>query len=171
MRRLPTVEQVRQLPTNLSTTVPPEYIDHNGHMNVRHYLDLQVAGCELRFGELDMGGDYPARSGGLLGIFTAEHHLSYYAEVHEGDTVSVHPRLVGASDKVMHIMALTVNDTTGRLAATMEVTIIHVDMTTRRPVPMPEDHLLRVKKTAEDHAQLEWPAPVCGVMGVTRRKD
>ena len=41
---IPTLEDVLMLPAALKTTVTPDFIDINGHMNVRHYLDLNVSG-------------------------------------------------------------------------------------------------------------------------------
>ena len=39
-RAYPTVAQVLQLPSLTIRTVPPGWQDLNGHVNVRHYLEL-----------------------------------------------------------------------------------------------------------------------------------
>ena len=38
--QFPTVEQVKQLPLLMQKTIPPEYEDQNGHVNIQHYLGL-----------------------------------------------------------------------------------------------------------------------------------
>ena len=40
MTKLPTFDQVMKLPALVEATISPDYIDANGHMNIRHYLEL-----------------------------------------------------------------------------------------------------------------------------------
>ena len=40
---MPTVSQVDDLPVLMEKVVPPEWQDLNGHVNVRHYLELYDA--------------------------------------------------------------------------------------------------------------------------------
>ena len=40
---MPTVAQVDDLPPLLEKVIPPEWQDLNGHVNVRHYLELSDA--------------------------------------------------------------------------------------------------------------------------------
>jgi acyl-CoA thioesterase FadM len=100
--------------------IPSAYEDENGHMNIRHYFDLEAQAIAEVFDRMGITDDYRATRG--QGFFTAEHHIRYYAEVHVGDRVSVHARIVERSDKVVHAMAFLVDDTTERLASTLEVT-------------------------------------------------
>ena len=43
---MPTVEQLAALPTYLRKTIPPEYKDAMGHMNIRWYMALYDDGSE-----------------------------------------------------------------------------------------------------------------------------
>ncbi|MCD9200147.1 thioesterase family protein [Aeromicrobium wangtongii] len=161
---VPTYEQVTELPAQTVTVVPSEYIDENGHMNIGRYFELGGRALWDRcIDELGMDEDYLTARG--MSTFTAEHHLRYFAEILQGQEASVHVRLIARSDKVLHGTSLIVNRTTRRLACTMEFTVIHIDMGTRRPTPFPEDvaGLLDTALKADD---LAWPAPVCGAMGV-----
>lgn len=164
---VPTYEQVDELPRHLERVVPPEYIDENGHMNIGRYLELGGTGLWLRCQrELGMPEDYIQQRG--MSTFTAEHHLTYHAEMLEGDDVSVRVRLVARSSKVMHAVCLIVDETHRRLACTMETTVVHMDMTYRRPADFPDDvaALIDAGLAADERP---WPAPVCGAMGVRRR--
>jgi acyl-CoA thioester hydrolase len=164
---VPTYDQVDQLPRRLERTVPAEFIDENGHMNIGRYLELGGSALWLRCQrELGMPQAYIEQRG--LSTFTAEHHLTYHAELLEGDDVSVRVRLVDRSAKVLHAVCLIVDETRRRLACTMETTAVHVDLVQRRPVDFPADviALIDAGLTADERP---WPAPLCGAMGVRRR--
>ncbi|KAA1380892.1 thioesterase [Aeromicrobium fastidiosum] len=136
-------------------------------MNIGRYMELGGTALWQRCRhELGMSDDYIELRG--FSTFTAEHHLTYHAELLEGDDVSVRVRLVARSDKVMHVVCLIVDETHRRLACTMETTAVHVDMTTRRPTPFPDDvtALIDAAIAADDRP---WPAPLSGAMGVRRR--
>lgn len=162
---LPTFEQVLELPAQTQRVVPTDYIDLNGHMNIGHYLMLGAEGVWRRCTDLAMDDTYIPERG--LSNFTAEHHIRYFAEVLEGEEVSTHVRLLARSEKVLHGMALIVNRSRQQLACTVEVTLVHMDMATRRSTPFPDDiaPLVDAAIKADD---LDWPAPVCGSMGARR---
>ena len=163
---LPTYDQVLELPSSFDISVPTDYIDTNGHMNIGRYLEVGGTGLWRRCQrELGMPEGYIEARG--LSTFTAEHHLTYHSEMLEGEVLSVHVRLVARSDKVLHALSLIVNQTQRRLACTVEATLVHMDMTARRPAAFPDDvaALIDVALKADD---VEWPAPVCGAMGVRR---
>lgn len=156
-----------ELPAQLEITVPPEFIDENGHMNIGRYLEVGGRGLWRRCqDELGMPESYITDRG--LSSFTAEHHLTYLSEMLEGEQVSVHVRLIARSDKVFHAISLIVNQTRQRLACVMEAMIVHMDMGPRRPSPFPDDvaSLLDAGLKADD---LAWPAPLSGSMGVQRK--
>lgn len=164
---LPTVQQVDELPATQTRRVPAEYIDENGHMNIGRYLEVGgMALWDRCKSDLGMREDYISTRG--LSTFTAEHHLTYYAEALEGEELSAHVRFIERSDKVLHAMTLIVNRTRQQLACTVEATLVHMDMVCRAPVAFPDDiaALVDAALKADD---LGWPAPVCGSMGVRRR--
>jgi acyl-CoA thioester hydrolase len=166
---LPTAEQVRQLPALLKATVDPEWIDVNGHMNVRHYLELCAQGTSIVcYDQVGIDDDYRAER--RMGVFTAEHHLSYFSELHLGEELSVHVRTLERSDKVVHMLGLLVDDTHDRLANTLEVTLVHVDMDARSAVPIPDDIAAGFDREIAVSEALDWAAPVSGAMGVRRRR-
>jgi acyl-CoA thioester hydrolase len=164
----PTIDQVMGLPALVEATVTPDFIDENGHMNIRHYLELDARSTSVLVDQL--GIDHAYRRDRRMGVFTAEHHLRYFSEMHEGETISVHPRVLARSAKVVHMMAFLLDRTNRRLANTLELVLVHVDMDTRRPVPMPDDIASGFDRWLAEDARLPWAAPVCGVMGV-RRED
>ena len=164
----PTAAQVRQLPALLKATVEPRWIDANGHMNIRHYLELNAEGTTILCDDL-LGINDAYRKDRRMGVFTAEHHLKYFSELHLGEELSVHVRVLERSDKVIHMMGLLVDDTHDRLANTLELTLVHVDMDTRSAKPMPEEIAVGFDRYIADSQALDWAPPVIGAMGVRRR--
>ncbi|WP_369255415.1 hypothetical protein [Geodermatophilus amargosae] len=62
-------------------------------------------------------------------------------------------------------MVCLVDATDDRLANTLEVVLVHVDVDTRRSVPFPADVGEALDALVERHAAVLDP-PVCGVMSV-----
>jgi acyl-CoA thioester hydrolase len=163
----PTFDQVLELPAQIVRHVPAEYIDENGHMNIGRYLLLGGSALWQRcIDELGMPESYIADRG--LSTFTAEHHLTYYAEILEGEEVSVHVRLIDRSDKTFHAISLIVNRDRQQVACVVEAMLVHMDMTTRRPTDFPDDVAALLDAALTSDA-VEWPAPLSGSIGVRRR--
>ena len=166
MSDLPTYDQIVQLPVHLDQVVPQEFIDTNGHMNIRHYFD--AASLALWHVCIAAGMDETYHAERNLSLFTVEQHLRYFSEMHVGDRFTVHGRLLDRSDKVLHGMAFVVAPGTRSLACAFEATYVHVDMTTRKSVAMPDDMATRFDAEITRGDELGWAAPVCGAMGVPR---
>jgi len=135
-------------------------------MNVRFYLEYTALGTAGLVEEIGITDAYRAER--RMGLFTAEHHLRYYSELHEGDKLSVHVRVLDRGERSVHMMAFLLDRTRGRLSNTLELTVVHVDMDTRRPVPMPDDIAEAFDALVKASHALSWPTTACGAMGVRR---
>lgn len=160
---LPTVDEILQLPAFLETEVAPEFIDANGHMNIRHYLELNAQGMNDLVEGVGVTDHYRDHRG--LGVFTVEHHLKYFSEMREGDPISVHPRVLERSQRAAYVMSFLVDRRNNRLANTLEVVFVHVDMHTRRSAPFPDDVADALDTLVATSDALDWAAPRCGIMG------
>lgn len=159
----PSVEQVRSLPHFLRQVIPPEFEDINGHVNIQHYLGLYDKAGWPFFALLGMDESYFNEE--RKGIFDLEHHLFYLAELHIGDEVAIHGRLVARSAKRLHGIWFIVNETRNQLSNTFEFVSTHADLETRRTSPFPDDLGGRLDAMITEHNKLDWPAPLCGIMG------
>ena len=166
MSELPTYDQIISLPVRGDQVVPPEFIDENGHMNIRHYFDAASHAMWHVCIALGMDESYNTERG--LSLFTVEQHLRYFREMNLGDRFTVHGRLLERSGKALHGMAFVVSTESRSLACTFEVTYIHVDMTTRRSVEIPDDMAASFDAEIARGDENGWAAPVCGAMGVHR---
>jgi acyl-CoA thioester hydrolase len=163
---LPSYGDVLALPALLEGKVEPEFIDVNGHMNIRHYLDYGANSADVLIRQAGIDDAY--RGERRLGVFTAEHHIRYFTEMHENDTFSVHTLLLERSDKVGHLLALILDRTGEVLSCTVEIVLVHVGMDTRRPTPFPEDIAAALDTWVAEAQKVAWPVPVSGAMGIRR---
>lgn len=157
-----TAEQVRQLPCVLTRTIPEDYLDIMGHMNVRWYAALFDEGSWGMFNLMGMTEDYYRDNS--AGGFALASFTRYLAEVRVHETVSIHARVLGRSPKRIHFMEFMVNDTTGAVAATFEGLGSHADLTIRRTSPYPDFIAEKIDALVTDHAKLTWDAPISGAL-------
>ena len=119
-------------------TIPPEWIDSNGHLNLAYYIVVFDHALDVAFEALDIGTDYRRRTGNSS--FAAETHTLYRREVREGDRVRVSTRVLGADAKRLHLFQEMTHVASGEVSATHEQMCLHIDMATRRVAPWPADH-------------------------------
>lgn len=158
----PSVAQLRQLPNLMQQTVPPEWEDFNGHVNIQFYMTLYEKGGWPMVTKLGMDEAYFRDR--RRGLFDLEHHIVYVSELHVGDRVSMYARLVDRTDKRFHGFMFIVNDSRDQLASTLEFVTSGADLEKRRTAPFPDDVAARLDVMIEEHRGLSWPPPLCGVM-------
>ena len=163
---LPSYDDVLALPVLLEGSVTIDFIDVNGHMNIRHYLDYGAHSADVIIRRIGIDDDYRAQR--RLGVFTAEHHIRYFTEMHEGDRFSVHTLFLDRSEKAGHLLAFVLDDTDRVLSCTVEIVLVHVDMDARRPVDFPDDIAAGIDRWVDDAKAVTWPVPVSGAMGIRR---
>lgn len=161
---LPSYAQVLELDTLVKGVVRPDFIDVNGHMNIRHYLDYCAHGADAVCRRIGIDDEYRAER--RMGVFTAEHHIRYVSEMHEGEELSTHTLLLGRSGKAWHLMAFLLNRTQQTLACTVEIVLVHVGMDSRRSIDFPEDIAADADSWIKQADEVEWPIPLCGAMGI-----
>lgn len=160
--RFPTPNQLNPLPILYQGVVPADYLDVMGHMNVRHYLSLfDEAAWDFFVG---FGMDQAYYESGQGGAFALQHFINYRAEVHQNDHLTIHGRLLGRTAKRVHFMLFMVNNSQDKLAATLESLGSHADLSQRRTSPFPSTIAANIDTILTEHRQLNWQAPVCGVI-------
>ncbi|MEW1822185.1 thioesterase family protein [Arthrobacter sp. NPDC080031] len=166
MTSLPTFDQVAALPILAKGSVTPDFIDANGHMNIRHYLEIGADCSQVLCDDSGAPQGYIVER--KLGVFTAEHHLRYLGEMRVGDEYTAHARVIDRSDKAVQMLAFLLDRERNRLSNTFETLLIHMDMETRRPTGFPADVAGNLDRMIGHDANTGWDAPLCGVMGVRR---
>lgn len=156
------IEDIKQLPADYHFTIPESYLDVMGHMNIRWYMALFNQGVLPFLQRIGLNQAYIDAEN--CGAFALEHFVRYLAEVHVGQTVTIHTRVVGRSAKRLHFMQFMANETTGQVAATLEILNSHANLALRRTSPYPKQITDKIDGLLDKHQQLTWTAPICGVM-------
>jgi len=162
MIEVPTIQQIDALGSLLEREVPPEWEDLNGHVNVRHYLDLYNEAGDGMLAQLGVDEAYFRTQ--RRGFFDLEHHAWYLAELHVGDRVTVHMRYISRSAKRFHGVVFVVNRTRRSVASVLEYVASGADLATRRSAPFPPEVSRRLDGIVAAHASLPWRPPTCGTM-------
>ena len=101
------IKQLETLPLYHRATIPNNYLDPMGHMNVRWYIALFD---DAIFGFLtSFGMDYNYFAQEKSGFFALQQFIQYKAEVHAGETVAIRIRMLGRSAKRLHFIVLPHN--------------------------------------------------------------
>jgi acyl-CoA thioester hydrolase len=161
---LPSYDEVRELPALLEGEVTPDFIDLTGHMNIRHYLDAGALSADHLCRQIGIDDAYRAER--RLGVFTAEHHIRYFTEMHEGGKFSVHTTLVDRSARAAHLLSLILDRDAEVLSCTVEILLVSVGMDTRRPAAFSDDVSSRMDQRIREGSGLSWSLPLSGAMGI-----
>jgi len=146
--------------------VLPEWIDHNGHMNLAYYVVLFDYATDLLFEVLDLGLGYRRRTD--HGTFATETHTLYERELLVGMRVRVATQILHADDKRLHLAHEMFGLDSAERAAAQELMFLHVSLAARRVTPFPPDLGARVRTAAAAHAGLPRPAWVGRHVGAKR---
>ncbi|MBW9210409.1 thioesterase family protein [Mumia sp. zg.B53] len=148
------VEDMAGIEPALALTVPPEFEDENGHVNIRHYFDLHVRAADRTFAALGVDDGYRAARG--MSVFSIDHRVRYLDEVLVGQDVAVYVLFLARAAKTVHGVQALFNAGTGALANTFEFVEGHVDLAQRRTAPWPADVAARIDAAIADGKA--WPA-------------
>lgn len=148
-------------------TVQKDWIDYNGHMNVAYYTLILDHAADAFYDRIGLGRDYRDRSD--CSTFAVESHFTYDRELVVGDEAVCTGRVVGFDEKRIHHYYEMFHGTEGYLASTGEFMSLHVDLSTRKVSPWPDD--IR-QAMAEQHglqSGLEVPKPVGRALGIPKK--
>ena len=116
--------------------VKPEWIDHNGHMNLGFFVVAFDEATDAIYESWGIGLDYPERSG--CSVFTLGINVDYLAELFEGDPLRIETLLVDHDHKRVHYFHRMYHGDTGALVATNECLCMNVNLESRRGAPFPD---------------------------------
>jgi acyl-CoA thioester hydrolase len=136
-------------------TVEPQWIDYNGHLNMAYYNVLFDRAVDEAFEAIGIGPDYLKRAN--HSTMTAEAHVRYLREIHEGTPVRVRFQLLDYDAKRMHYFEELVHATEGWLSATSENISLHIDMAAKKVAPWPAEVMGRLARVKAAHSRLPSP--------------
>ena len=155
------IQTPRDLP---GTVVKPEWIDHNGHMNLAYYLLAFDQASDHLTDYLGLTAAYKAATNSAT--FVGDVHVTYKQEVLEGDPLRITGRVIACDSKRVHFWLEMFHETEGYLAAMAEFISLHIDMSVRRVAPMPDDMLKWIQTVRDAHNVLPLPKDLGRVIKV-----
>lgn len=116
-------------------TVYPWHCDHVGHMNVMWYVGKFDEATWSLLLQIGLTPTYLREQ--QRGMAAVQQNISYKRELHAGDVVEVRSRLVEIREKGVRFVHEMRNVETDEVAATCELTGIHMDRVARKACPLP----------------------------------
>ena len=111
-------------------TVYPWQCDHVGHMNIMWYVGkFDEANWNL-FARIGLTPSYLRESG--RGMAAVQQNIAYKRELLAGDIVEIRSRLLEIREKSIRFLHEMRNAETGEIAATCEITGVHMDRRLRK---------------------------------------
>jgi acyl-CoA thioester hydrolase len=150
------------LPITLQAVIPEDYIDAMGHMNVMWYTHLFAKATGSIFRQVGLDRDYYQSH--QAGTFALKQFVCYLAEVRIGEEVTIRTRVLGRSERRLHLMHFMTKGQPAALTTTDEMIGAHIDLRTRRTSPFPPAIAEAIDRLAVEHAALGWEPPVSGAM-------
>ena len=143
------------------TKVPKEWADYNGHMTEARYLECFSEATTEMMSIIGADEEYILNIGSY---FTVETHIRHLDEVQIGESVKAKTQVIFGENKKLHLFHW-LNHEDGRLLATAEHMLIHVDLKTRG-ASMPNDLVLkRMGLVYEAHKKLPRPEGISRAVG------
>jgi acyl-CoA thioester hydrolase len=132
--------------------VYPWQCDHVGHMNIMWYVGKFDEANWNFFARLGLTPSYLRESGrGMAGV---QQNIAYKRELFAGDIVEVRSFLLEIRDKSIRFLHEMRNAETGEIAATCEITAVHLDRQAHKSTPFSP----AIRKTAMTHLVAAAPA-------------
>ena len=141
--------------------VPKEWADYNGHMTEARYLECFSEATTEMMSIIGADEEYILNIGSY---FTVETHIRHLDEVQIGESIKAKTQVIFGENKKLHLFHW-LNHEDGKLLATAEHMLIHVDLKTRG-ASMPNDLVLkRMGLVYEAHKKLPRPEGINRAVG------
>jgi carnitine 3-dehydrogenase len=153
-KKLRTVAETAEPLRLYEGTVSPEWIDYNGHMNESRYLEIFGYATDALLVRIGMDAAMLARG---FSYYTVETHLRHLGEVRLGESFVATTQIIGHDAKRIHLFH-RLHDADGRLVATGEQMMLHVDTARHKACAAAPEVLAVLGKLGDDHRGLPVPS-------------
>jgi acyl-CoA thioester hydrolase len=133
-------------------TVYPWQCDHVGHMNIMWYVGKFDEANWNFFARLGLTPTYLRQS--VRGMAAVQQNIAYRRELLAGDIVEIRSSLLDVGDKSIRFRHEMRNAESGEIAATCEITGVHMDRALRKSTAFAPD----IRKAAAQYLVAAEPA-------------
>jgi acyl-CoA thioester hydrolase len=121
----------------------PWQCDHMNHMNVMWYVGKFDEATWNLFSLIGLTPSY--FRGKQRGLAAVQQNISYKRELHPGDVIVIRTEILEVKEKVLRFLHEMRNGETGEVAATAELTSVHIDTGLRKSCPLPKEVIERAR--------------------------
>jgi acyl-CoA thioester hydrolase len=139
------------LPITYRGVVYPWHCDHVGHMNVMWYVGKFDEATWQLFAMFGLTPSFLRDQG--RGMAAVQQNITYKRELRAGDVVSIRSGVLEIREKVIRFFHEMYNDETGEIAATAELTGVHLDTVLRKSCPFPAEVVERASALIVDRKE------------------
>ena len=143
-------------------SVPADWIDYNGHMNESRYLEIFGYATDALLARIGMDEAMLARG---FSYYTVETHLRHLDEIGLGEGFIASTQIIANDTKRIHIFH-RLHHADGRLLATAEQMMLHVDTQKHRACEAAPEVLAMLGELAAAHRALPVPPDVGRSIGI-----
>jgi len=137
--------------------ITQDMCDQNGHMNVLYYSHVFGQGIEDFYSE-ELGFSKAYFDSGFSS-FTLEDNIKYLKECFLGESVFTRYRLHKVNKKLIHLVAVMVNEQDD-LCAIYETVLGNIDMKLRKTAEMKESFFDNLAGRVKEHTQFDIDIPL-----------
>ncbi|MBF8745082.1 MAG: thioesterase [Pseudomonas sp.] len=142
--------------------VEPSWMDNYGHMTATRYVTV-FDDCSIKLLKFyGLGKDYQQKSN--CGFFTVDLRTQFLRELKEGEPLVVTARIVEVGHKKVITYYEMIRQSDNILAATHAQITVHVDLQTRRSIPMPETARVTLEEALQEHSESPLPGDIFSSM-------
>lgn len=149
----------------LDVQVLPSWIDYNGHMTEYRYLQVFADASDALLRLIGVNQEYLA---GGHSYYTAESHIMHRSEAKLGERLSTSTQIIDTDEKRLHVFHTLRAVSDGRVVATAEQMMLHVNSASGKVCSAGQTILDRLAPLANAHADLPRPDPVGRFTGQRR---
>jgi acyl-CoA thioester hydrolase len=132
--------------------ITQDMCDQNGHMNVLYYSRVFGQAIEDFYSE-ELGFSKAYFDSGFSS-FTLEDNIKYIKECFYGESVFIRYRLHKVNKKLIHLVAVMVNER-DQLCAIYETVLGHIDMKLRKTSEMKESFFDNLSGRVKEHTRFD----------------
>jgi acyl-CoA thioester hydrolase len=145
--------------TTYRTTVKPEWVDYNNHLNDGYYLVIfSLGGVDEFMNRIGMSD--AERRATRTTIYTVEAHINYLREVKLGEEVEIRCQLIGFDQKRFQLYLTMHTERLGdEIAAASEFMLLNIETGSGEPksAPFRAEVAARLAEVMEAHRALPLP--------------
>lgn len=145
---------------SFESVVRPEWIDHNGHMNVAFFVLAFDEATDAVYETWGLGLEYPDTSG--CSVFTLGIDVDYHRELFAGDALRIDTTLIDCDAKRIHyVHRMFATDST--LCARNECLCMNIDLESRRACPFPPSVMTTLEASVDRDAGIDGVGRTLGI--------